>query len=84
MPIFPKKTMGNFLGNFIQNFPPKNHQKFLDEIFYLYFSNNPWYIIYKLAYLFLIIFSLCPKEMQQHIVMSAQMSKLPEAVLFKW
>ena len=75
--------MGNFLENFIQNFPPKNHQNFLDEIVYLYFWNKPWYTIYKLAYLFLIIFSLCPKKMQQHRVMSAQMSKLPEAIIFK-
>ena len=29
--------MGNFLENYIQNFPQKNHEKFLDEIFYLYF-----------------------------------------------
>ena len=33
-----------------------------DDFFYLYFWNKPWYIIYKLAYLFLIIFSLCPKK----------------------
>ena len=49
---FFQKTMGNFLENFIQKFPPKNHQKILDEIFYLYFLNIPWYIIYKLAYVF--------------------------------
>ena len=41
-------------------------------------------MIYKLAYLFLIIFSLCPKKkMQQHRVMSDEMSKLPEAIIFK-
>ena len=45
--------MGNFSENFIQNFPQKNHQKFWDEFFYLYFWNKPGYIIYKLAYLFL-------------------------------
>ena len=55
-PKFSQKTMGNFLKNYIQIFPPKKHQIFLDEIFYLYFWNKPWYIIYKLAYLFLIIF----------------------------
>ena len=34
---FFQKTMGNFLENFIQNFPPKNHQEIFDEFFYLYF-----------------------------------------------
>ena len=36
-PKFSQKMMGNFLENCIQNFPPKNHQKFLDEIFLFIF-----------------------------------------------
>ena len=44
--------MGNFLENFIQNFPQKIII-FLDEIAYLCFWNKPWYIIYKSEYLFL-------------------------------
>ena len=35
-PKFFPKTMGNFLENYIQNFPPKNHQIFDDFFIYIF------------------------------------------------
>ena len=80
--IFPKNG-GERFGKLYPKFPPKKIIKKFWIFFYLYFWNKPWYIIYKLAHLFLIIFSHCPKKIQPHRVMSAQMSKLPEAIIFK-
>ena len=62
--------------------PQKIINIFLTKFFIYIFGINldilstSWHIFYK------IIFSLCPTKKQQHKVMSAQMSKLPEAIIF--
>ena len=43
--------MGNFLENFIPNFPPKNRQIFLDEIFI--------YIFLKYTFIYYLQASMC-------------------------
>ena len=72
--------MENFIKKF---FPKKIIKKFWTKFLIYIFGINldilstNWHIFFK------IIFSLCPKKMQQHRVMSTQMSKLPEAIIFK-
>ena len=75
--------MGNFLENFIQNFPKKIIKNFWTKFFIYIFGINLDILSTSWHIFFLLIFSLCPKKMQQHRVMSAQMSKTPEAIISK-